>query len=97
MKQKIPSPGDITLPNQDGNLYTVSREEPTTAFESLDAELDLANTSSNALDNVTLIYQEYFTQMNNTKCNKTYYLNVFNTSFMPTLSYRMIATQITEQ
>ena len=90
-------PGDITFPDQDGNLYTVSREEPTTAFESLGLEIDLANTSSNALDDVTLICQEYSTQMNNTKCNKTSCLNAFNTSCMPTLSYKMIATQFTEQ
>ena len=60
-------------------------------------EIDLANTSSNALDDVTLICQEYSTQMNNAKCNKTSCLNAFNTSFMPTLSYRMIATQFTEK
>ena len=35
--------------------------------------------------------------MNNAKCNKTSCLNIFNTSVMPTLSYRMIATQFTEQ
>ena len=41
--------------------------------------------------------QEYSTQINNNKCNKTSCLNAFYTSFMPTLSYRMIATQFTEQ
>ena len=35
--------------------------------------------------------------MNNAKCNKTSCLNAFNTSFMPTLSYRMIVTQFIEQ
>ena len=35
--------------------------------------------------------------MNTAKCNKSSSLNAFNTSFMPTLSYRMIATQFTEQ
>ena len=89
-------PGDIILPDQDVNMYTVSRDEPTKAFESLGVEIDLANCSSNALDNVTKICQEYFTQMNSAKCNKASYLNAFNTSFMPTFSYRMIATQFTE-
>ena len=28
-------PGSITLPDKDGQLYTVNREEPITAFESL--------------------------------------------------------------
>ena len=39
-------PGVITLPDKDGHLYTVNREEPTTAFESLGLRINLANTSS---------------------------------------------------
>ena len=35
--------------------------------------------------------------MNNANCDKTSCLNAFDTFFMPTLSYRMIATQFTEQ
>ena len=31
------------------------------------------------------------------QCDKTSCLNAFKTSFMPSLSYRMIATQFTEQ
>ena len=89
-------PGDIILPNKDGNLYTVNRKEPTTVFESHGLQIDLANISSKALDDVTLICQEYSIQMNNAKCNKTSCLNAFNTSFMPILSYRMIATQFIE-
>ena len=54
-KTKDSLPGDITLPDQDSNMYTVSREEPTKAFESLGVETDLANLSSNALDSVTKI------------------------------------------
>ena len=34
-KTKDSLPGDITLPDKDDNLYTVSREKPTTAFEYL--------------------------------------------------------------
>ena len=91
-KTKDSLPGDITLPDKDGNLYTVSREEPATAFESLGLEIELANILSNALDDATLICQEYSTQMNNAKCYKISCLNAFNTSFIPTLSYRMVAT-----
>ena len=78
-------------------MYTVSRKEPTVAFESVGLRIDLANISSNALDDITLICQEFSTQINNTKYNETSCLNAFNTSFMPTLSYRMIAIQFTEQ
>ena len=61
----------IMFPDKEGNLYSVSREEPTAAFESLGLRINLANISPNALDNITLIYPEYSTQMNNAKCNKT--------------------------
>ena len=71
-------------------------EEPTTDFESLGLHIDLANTLPNALDDVTHICQEFSTQMNNAKCNKTSCLNTFNTSFMATFSYRMIVTQFSE-
>ena len=43
---KISLPGDITLPDKDNKLYTVSREESTTAFDSLGLCIDLANISS---------------------------------------------------
>ena len=34
-------PGSIILPDKDGQLYTVSREEPTKAFKSLGNLIDL--------------------------------------------------------
>ena len=52
-KTKDSLPGAIALPDKDGQPYTVNREEPTTAFESLGLQMDLANTSSKALDDVT--------------------------------------------
>ena len=90
-------PGVITLPDKDGQLYTVNREEPTTSFKSLGLQIDLANTSSKALDDVTDECQKCSTQINNAKCDKTFCLNAFITLFMPTLSYRMIATQNSKQ
>ena len=75
-------PGVITPPDKDGQLYTVNREEPTTAFESLGLQIDLANTSSKALDDVTDECQKFLTQINNAKCDKTSCLNAFNTSFI---------------
>ena len=78
-------------------MYTISREEPSEAFELLGLRIDLCGTSPAALVDVTRICQEFSTQMNSAKCNKTSCLNALNTSFMPTLSYRMIATQFTEQ
>ena len=89
--------GDITLPDKDNNLHTVSKEEPTTALESLGLHIHLVNTLSNAMDDIAHIYHEFSIQIKNLKCTKIYCLNTFNTSFMPTLSYRMIVTQFIEQ
>ena len=75
-------------------MYTVSREEQSEASESLQIRIDLCRTSPAALVYVTHVSQEFSTQMDNAKCNKT---SCLNTSFMPTLSYQMIATQFTEQ
>ena len=90
-------PGDITLTDQDDNEYIVSRKEPTTAFESLGVPLDLAKQLPDSLNAVTKICHIFATQIKNAKCNKTSCLNKFNTSIIPTLSYRMISTQFTEQ
>ena len=49
-KQKNSLPGDITLPDKDGNFFTVSGAEPTTAFGSLGLNIDLANISFYAFD-----------------------------------------------
>ena len=96
-KTKDSLPGDITLTNEEGNEYTVSREESTTAFESLGVPLDLANTSPDSFNAVTKICHEFASKMKTAKCNKISCLNAFNTSFMSTLPYRMIATQFTEK
>ena len=78
-------------------MYTVSREILLEAFELLGLRINLCGTSPAALVDVTHVCQEFSTQMNSAKCNKTSCLNAFNTSFMPTLSYRMISIQFTEQ
>ena len=82
-------PGSITLPNKDGQLYTVNREEPTKAFKSLAFRIDLAGTLSTALDNITDECKEFATQITNAKCDKTSCLNAFNTSFTPQYKMRM--------
>ena len=89
-------PGNITLPDQNGDLYTVTREEPTSAHTSLGMELTLCG--YNAVQGVKTAdaAQLFASKMGTAKCDKTSCLNAFNTSFMPSLSYTMIATQFTE-
>ena len=91
-KTKDSLPGSITLPDKNGQLYTVNREEPTKAFKSLGLRIDLAGTSTTALDDIIDECKEFATQITNAKCDKTSCLNAFNISFTPTLSYKMIAT-----
>ena len=90
-------PGEIYLKNEESNEYTVSREEPTTAFKSLGVPLDLANRSRDSFNAIVEICQTFAAQIRTAKCDKTSCLNVFNTSVMPSLSYRMIATQFSEE
>ena len=96
-KTKDSLPGLITLADNDGQLSTVSREEPTKAFKSLGLSIDLAGTSTTALDDITEECKEFATQITNAKCDKTSCLNAFHTSFIPTLFCKMIATQFTEK
>ena len=96
MKQRIPYQVTSFFLTKMANC-TPSIERNQAPFESLGLPVDLVNTSPAVLDDVILSCQEYSTQMNNAKCNKTSCLNAFNTSLMPTLSYRMIVTQFIEQ
>ena len=93
---KASLPSNITLPDKDGNIYTVSRKDPLEAYTSLGLQIDFCGTLTAALDDVTHFCQEFSTQKNSAKCNQTSCLDTFATSFMPTLSYRIIATQFTE-
>ena len=51
--------GNITLMDEEGNEYNISREEPTTAFESLGGPLDLANRSLDSFNAVTKICHKF--------------------------------------
>ena len=63
-------PGNITLPDKDSNMYTVSHEEPSAVFESLGLRTNLCGTSEATLEDVTKVSQEFSTQMNNAKCDE---------------------------
>ena len=90
-------PGDIILPDQNGVLYTVTRDEPSSAHTSLGMKLTLFGYQAAQGVETTGVSHLFASQMRAAKYNKTSCLNAFNTSFMPYLSYTMIATQFTEQ
>ena len=90
-------PGDISLPDKNGVLYTVTRDKPTSTHTSLGMKFVLDG--GQAAEGVVIIdeSQLFASQMRTAQCDKTACLNCFNTSFMPSLSYKMIATQFTKQ
>ena len=90
-------PGDIFLPDKNGDLYTVTRDEPTSAHVSLGMLHPLSGGDSDEGVGISEGAHVFASQMGTAQCDKTSCLNAFNTSFMPSLSYKMIATQFTEQ
>ena len=90
-------PGDISLTDKNDVLYTVTRDEPTSSHTSLGVEVALDR--EQVCDGVVVKDESklFAKQMKAAKCDKTTRLNCFNTSFVPSLSYKMIATQFTEQ
>ena len=89
--------GRHLLPDKNGELYTVTREEPTSAHVSLGFLKPLSGGDSAEGGGISEGAHVFASQMGTTQCDKTSCLNAFNTSFMPSLAYKMIATQFTEQ
>ena len=85
------------LPDKNGVLYTVTRDEPTSAHTSLGVKIALNGGQVAVLGVDKDEFDLFAAQMKTTQCDKTSCLNCFNTSSMPSLSYKMIATQFTEQ
>ena len=90
-------PGDVYLPDKNGELYTVAREEPTSTHTSLGMQFPLNGCQSDEGMVISDGSHLFASQMRTAKCDKTTCLNCFNTSFMPSLSCKMIATPFTEQ
>ena len=89
-------PGDFTLPDKNDDLYTMTRDEPTYAHTSLGMELTLSGCQAAQGVKTTCAAHLFASQMRVVTCDKTPCLNAFNTSFMPSLSYKMVAFQFTE-
>ena len=89
-------PGDISLPNMNNRMYTVTRDESTSTYKFLGLRLPLSGDQFVALEDVTDECHLFLTQIMCTKCDKTSCLNAFITSFIPFLAYKMITTQFTE-
>ena len=85
------------LPDKNGVLYTVTRDEPTLSNTSLGVKVVFDDGQATELVVVKDEPELFVAQTKSARCDKIYCLNCFNTSFMHSLSYKMIATQFTEQ
>ena len=90
-------PGNIFLPDMNDDLYTVTRDEPTSIHMSLGMLKPLSGGDSDKGVGISEGVHVFASQMGTAQCDKTSCRNEFNTSVMPSLSYKMIATQFTEQ
>ena len=73
-------------------LYTVTRDEPTSSHTSLGVKVALNNGQGAEGVVVKDKYELIASQMKVAQCDKTACLNYFNTTFMPSLSYKMNVT-----
>ena len=74
----------------------MTREEPTSAFVSLGFNNPLSGGDAATGEVIWDAANVFEAQMLTAHCDKTSCLNAFNTSFMPSLSYKMMASQFTE-
>ena len=89
--------GDISFPDKKDELYTMTRDEPTSAHKLLGMKFALDG--SQVAEGVVIADESHFfaSQMETVQWDKTACLNCFNISFMPSLSLKIITTQFTEQ
>ena len=90
-------PGDITLPDKNGVPYVVTHKEPSSAHKSLSITVTLTGDQSAQEEILKQKCDVFASQIRAAKCDKTSCLNSFNTGFMPSLSYSMLATQFSEK
>ena len=72
--------GDITLPNKEGVLYTITRDEPSSAHTSLGVKASLTQDQEAKKVVLTDVAELFPSQTKVTKCDKTLCLNSFNSS-----------------
>lgn len=83
-------PGDINLPDTEGNPYVVNRAEVNKSFESLGGWLSM----NGSFDQKSRIFGQQIGKLSVSK-NKAQY--TYNASFMATMQHPMIVTQFSKQ
>jgi hypothetical protein len=85
-------PGNITLPDANGQEYVVAIEDVYTAFESLGVWLALDGNQDKLKEVLTETLHVFGSQVSTSKCSKNDALYTYNNSFMASMQYPMIAT-----
>jgi hypothetical protein len=89
-------PGNITLPDANGQDYVVAREEVSTASKSLGVWLALDGNQDKLKEVLTETSHVFGSQVSTSNCSKNDALYTYNNSFMASMQYPIIATQFTE-
>jgi hypothetical protein len=89
-------PGNITLPDANGQAYVVAREEVPTAFESLGVWIALDGNQEKMKAILTESSHVFASQVSTSKCSRNDALYTYSNSFMASMQYPMMATQFSE-
>ena len=89
-------PRNISIPDQDGNMMIINREELLSANESLGIQLTLTGDQSKQKDVLKEKSEVFAAQIRARKCNKTTALWTFTNSFFPSMMYPMVAIHFTK-
>jgi hypothetical protein len=89
-------PGNITLPDANGQAYVVAREEVSTSFESLGVWIALDGNQEKIKTILTETSHVFASQVSTSKCSRNDALYTYTISFMASMQYPMIATQSSE-
>ena len=89
-------PGNISIPDQDGNMMTINIAELLSANKSLGIQLTLKGDQSKQKDVLKEKSEVFAAQIRARKCNKTTALWTFTNSFFPSMMYPMVATHFSE-
>ena len=89
-------PGNVSIPDQDGNMMIIKREELLSAYESLGIQLTLTGDRSKQVEVLKEKSEVFAAQIRARKYNKTTALWTLMNSFFPSMIYPMVATHFTK-
>ena len=89
-------PGVISIPDQEGNMMTIKREEPSAVNKFLGIQLTFTEDQSKQKEMLEEISEVFAAQIRTRKCDKTTALWTFTNRFFSSMMHLMVATYFTE-